>query len=286
MSGPAPGSGLSFPGMDDVVFVETAPEAVAPAPAAPAAPTGSVPATPLPARVPNCPVCASPLDATPRLCPRCSTPHHADCWDYVGDCAVFGCTSKALAPLAPDQIAWGTRVTRVWHSTFVAYSAAATALGLAFGLNPLVALLGELAYRGYIPEGLLLVAFFGICTMAGLGLAGVLLLAIPVLTSRVALESALGQPLRSGNQNAIEVARRMEPPGTPRVRAWVPALTAVCLLSGLVLALLESPPGSLAWVGFAFACALPILGLRLALRDMQVQIQTVQNRLLSSAKNL
>lgn len=40
----------------------------------------------------QCPVCGDPLAGRPtRACPRCHTPHHADCWSYLGTCAIFGC---------------------------------------------------------------------------------------------------------------------------------------------------------------------------------------------------
>jgi hypothetical protein len=38
-----------------------------------------------------CPVCANPLDDEARPCPNCATPHHADCWEYFGGCAIYGC---------------------------------------------------------------------------------------------------------------------------------------------------------------------------------------------------
>jgi hypothetical protein len=42
----------------------------------------------------NCPVCANPLEGEARQCPKCATPHHADCWEYFGGCAIYGCGSK------------------------------------------------------------------------------------------------------------------------------------------------------------------------------------------------
>jgi hypothetical protein len=42
----------------------------------------------------RCPVCAIKLDGSPTLCGKCRTPHHADCWNYAGRCAIFGCGSR------------------------------------------------------------------------------------------------------------------------------------------------------------------------------------------------
>ncbi|MBI4860542.1 MAG: hypothetical protein HY815_09810 [Candidatus Riflebacteria bacterium] len=41
----------------------------------------------------RCPVCGEAFAKTAqmRLCPRCQTPHHDECWQYIGDCGVFGC---------------------------------------------------------------------------------------------------------------------------------------------------------------------------------------------------
>lgn len=43
-------------------------------------------------RCPTCPVCGTGISERPFLCPHCDTPHHADCWDYNGGCATYGCT--------------------------------------------------------------------------------------------------------------------------------------------------------------------------------------------------
>lgn len=45
----------------------------------------------------NCPVCASPLGESPRFCTVCGTPHHRDCWDYLGGCAIYGCSRRRAA---------------------------------------------------------------------------------------------------------------------------------------------------------------------------------------------
>jgi hypothetical protein len=39
----------------------------------------------------RCPVCAQTF-VTPQVqCRQCKAPHHADCWAYLGRCAIFGC---------------------------------------------------------------------------------------------------------------------------------------------------------------------------------------------------
>jgi hypothetical protein len=43
----------------------------------------------------TCPVCGQGLEAA-ISCPGCGTPHHAECWDYLGGCAIFGCGTRPL----------------------------------------------------------------------------------------------------------------------------------------------------------------------------------------------
>lgn len=40
-----------------------------------------------------CPVCAEALGPARVVCNRCRTPHHGDCWEYSGQCALYGCQS-------------------------------------------------------------------------------------------------------------------------------------------------------------------------------------------------
>lgn len=45
-----------------------------------------------------CRVCGSALHGSATVaCPRCETLHHADCWQYNGGCAVFGCLTGVNA---------------------------------------------------------------------------------------------------------------------------------------------------------------------------------------------
>ena len=44
---------------------------------------------------PVCKVCGESIDGGPIVvCSNCRTPHHADCWDYVGACSIYGCGCK------------------------------------------------------------------------------------------------------------------------------------------------------------------------------------------------
>ncbi|WZO98961.1 RING finger protein [Isosphaeraceae bacterium EP7] len=47
---------------------------------------------------PICKVCGEPIDGPSVLCTTCKTPHHADCWEFVGTCSIFGCRGKQATP--------------------------------------------------------------------------------------------------------------------------------------------------------------------------------------------
>jgi len=42
----------------------------------------------------QCQVCGEPLVNKIVYCTSCKTPHHADCWEYFGSCAVYGCGQR------------------------------------------------------------------------------------------------------------------------------------------------------------------------------------------------
>lgn len=48
---------------------------------------------------PTCKVCGDPIDS-PRhvLCETCRAPHHADCWEFIGGCSIYGCRGKRAVP--------------------------------------------------------------------------------------------------------------------------------------------------------------------------------------------
>jgi len=67
--------------------------------------------------VPTCPICGEQLGAVTLLCDACGTAYHPECWDYHGQCAIYGCpcdcvhfetVTDAPQPLAPDSCARGT----------------------------------------------------------------------------------------------------------------------------------------------------------------------------------
>lgn len=53
-----------------------------------------------------CRVCGEPLGGQPVVvCGSCATPHHADCFEYVGVCAVYGCGATSSRRAIPAQAA-------------------------------------------------------------------------------------------------------------------------------------------------------------------------------------
>ena len=42
----------------------------------------------------ECPVCGHGVEDAAKVCPQCRTPHHADCWKYMGGCAIFACAGR------------------------------------------------------------------------------------------------------------------------------------------------------------------------------------------------
>ena len=47
---------------------------------------------------PVCKVCGEPILQPAVLCAICKTPHHRDCWEFVGACSIYGCSSKRCIP--------------------------------------------------------------------------------------------------------------------------------------------------------------------------------------------
>lgn len=45
----------------------------------------------------HCPVCREPAEERVVHCRECGAPHHAECWSYVGNCALFGCGGRVAA---------------------------------------------------------------------------------------------------------------------------------------------------------------------------------------------
>ena len=90
-----------------------------------------------------CPVCGQAVDANPRVCQRCETPHHADCWEYTGGCAIFGCVKGEIRkPVAETDTPYYEHSIKRWMTLYrlegFGKAAAATvlvaiALGAALG---------------------------------------------------------------------------------------------------------------------------------------------------------
>ncbi|MFO0908794.1 MAG: RING finger protein [Isosphaeraceae bacterium] len=47
---------------------------------------------------PICKVCGEPITTPGVICTSCRTPHHRDCWEFVGSCSIYGCSSKSCTP--------------------------------------------------------------------------------------------------------------------------------------------------------------------------------------------
>jgi hypothetical protein len=43
---------------------------------------------------PICKVCGEPILTPGVICTTCRTPHHADCWQFIGACSIYGCNGK------------------------------------------------------------------------------------------------------------------------------------------------------------------------------------------------
>ncbi|MBI3891249.1 MAG: DUF3592 domain-containing protein [Candidatus Wallbacteria bacterium] len=57
-----------------------------------------------PPGAPSCLVCGEPISpASAVACVGCQTPHHKDCFDYTGQCAVYGCGIGRYKPYRPEQ---------------------------------------------------------------------------------------------------------------------------------------------------------------------------------------
>ncbi len=53
---------------------------------------------------PVCKVCGEVIDGGPVVvCSSCRTPHHADCWEYVGSCSIYGCGCRLGEPIVGSR---------------------------------------------------------------------------------------------------------------------------------------------------------------------------------------
>ncbi|QDU94887.1 RING finger protein [Lignipirellula cremea] len=51
---------------------------------------------------PECQVCGDAICTDMVFCRRCQTPHHLECWQYFGECSVYGCGEKRC--VAPNVV--------------------------------------------------------------------------------------------------------------------------------------------------------------------------------------
>lgn len=71
----------------------------------------------------RCPVCGTAVIDNIRYCESCETPHHVECWEYVGKCAMFGCTKNC--PVTSVQVKeWKSLEERIqrlinWHRYYM-----------------------------------------------------------------------------------------------------------------------------------------------------------------------
>jgi hypothetical protein len=47
---------------------------------------------------PICRVCGEPIVSPEVVCKTCRTPHHRDCWEFVGNCSIYGCNGRQMIP--------------------------------------------------------------------------------------------------------------------------------------------------------------------------------------------
>ncbi|MBI4862212.1 MAG: hypothetical protein HY815_18435 [Candidatus Riflebacteria bacterium] len=58
----------------------------------------------------SCRVCAHGVPAAVAVaCARCSSPHHADCWEFIGGCSVYGCGCRESVPF--ESVRHGLQVS-------------------------------------------------------------------------------------------------------------------------------------------------------------------------------
>lgn len=59
----------------------------------------------------RCPICRTPTLPEDPPCPRCQIPHHMECWEYAGDCGIFGCRATPIVTSPGGELpvprSWG-----------------------------------------------------------------------------------------------------------------------------------------------------------------------------------
>jgi hypothetical protein len=228
----------------------------------------------------RCPVCNGEVAASDaRPCPRCDTPHHAECWDYVGDCAIFGCRPALPGGAGSLPVARGERreiasLARWYTGLFRVHWWGFLAMALPFAWMPVVGVLSYLLGWDLLPSLVPLAMLAGACTY--------FLLLIPLLGTKWALENRLGVALQPPRQGTTDLLDSME-----MSRSGGLLLTTVqhgpTVYLAILLTVLVLGGGMLPVFWSLFALPL-LLGARYATRQRVVMIEALQNRLLASLK--
>lgn len=161
----------------------------------------------------ECPVCAEGVEGEGRRCERCETLHHADCWDYLGHCAIFGCqpaeASGVPAVAQERSLARTRRVADWWSAVFRVH------WGLMLGWT----LAWSAAVPAFAVRGAAVTWLLSIGTMLG-ALYGLLL--VPSLGLRRALNERLGEKVTAPSGGARPLLESLALTREGRdARSWV-----------------------------------------------------------------
>lgn len=268
---------------------------------------------PAPVRQAACPVCACPIEADPVICPRCSTPHHADCWEYSGGCAIFGCTrAPSLSPSSsssslPAPTAELKGRLRTWSWMYRLHWATFASIGVGLGGTVIVSafagLLHALLYPvapGYVMQLVALptmLASFVLSATALLAIVGYFVLFLPAWIVLQRLETLVGRPLVVPRAATRSVLDRVDMPwfgravqGTFQALSWAAlGLAGLLALMGLFGETLTGYAGD----GFFLPMAGLLVFMRLvffsafnwATEARLSYLVTTQNRLTASMKD-
>lgn len=275
---------------------------------------------PAPARQVACPVCACPIEGDPVTCPRCATPHHADCWEYSGGCAIFGCTraegarsssSLSLSPSSSSPLPAPTAELksrlRTWSWMYRLHWATFASIGVGLGGTVIVSAFAGLLHAilapvvpGYVTQLVALptmVASFVLSSTALLAIVGYFVLFLPAWIVLHRLETLVGRPLVVPRAATRAVLDRVDMPWFGRaVQGTFQALSWTSLgLAGLLalMALFGDLLAGSAGTGFFLPMAAILVFMRLvffsafnwATEARLSYLVTTQNRLTASMKD-
>ena len=212
----------------------------------------------LPETSKKCPLCACTIDIEDEVtqCPRCESAYHADCWSYLGDCAVFGCQKEK-----PQAIELEVSSTKLKKWALLHRAHATSLLLFGGGLTATLLLYTMQFFLLLIPLGIIpsisigmigssilfwLRAFAG--SLCGIGLLGLLACKIPFQRSLEQMKES------SGNlANALPIVDRMSrlPFASLFVHACstFSALLWASMLVNLVILLLSFVKGNFYHIG-------------------------------------